>query len=147
VGQVAPSRVAVLSGPNLAPEIALKEPAASVVACIDRSVAERVSDLCATSYFRPYTNVDVIGTELGGAVKNVIAIAVGMADGMGLGDNAKASIITRGLAETARLGAALGADPQRQAAHRQGAQHVNQISDQHHRNESNAESNDQAAFA
>jgi glycerol-3-phosphate dehydrogenase (NAD(P)+) len=81
------------------------------VACVDRAVAEQVSDLCATSYFRPYTNVDVVGTELGGAVKNVIAIAVGMADGMGLGDNAKASIITRGLAETARLGAALGADP------------------------------------
>ncbi|MFL6098335.1 MAG: NAD(P)H-dependent glycerol-3-phosphate dehydrogenase [Actinomycetales bacterium] len=111
VAGIAPERVAVLSGPNLAPEIALCEPAASVVACIDRSVAERVSDLCATSYFRPYTNVDVVGTELGGAVKNVIAIAVGMADGMGLGDNAKASIITRGLAETARLGAALGADP------------------------------------
>ena len=104
-------QVAVLSGPNLAREIALCEPAASVVACVDRAVAERVSDLCATSYFRPYTNVDVVGTELGGAVKNVIAIAVGMADGMGLGDNAKASIITRGLAETARLGAALGADP------------------------------------
>jgi glycerol-3-phosphate dehydrogenase (NAD(P)+) len=111
VGHVSPARVAVLSGPNLAPEIALCEPAASVVACIDRSVAEQISDLCATSYFRQYTNVDVIGTELGGAVKNVIAIAVGMADGMGLGDNAKASIITRGLAETARLGAALGADP------------------------------------
>jgi glycerol-3-phosphate dehydrogenase (NAD(P)+) len=111
VAQIAPARVAVLSGPNLAPEIALCEPAASVVACIDRSVAERISDLCATSYFRPYTNVDVVGTELGGAVKNVIAIAVGMADGMGLGDNAKASLITRGLAETARLGAALGADP------------------------------------
>jgi glycerol-3-phosphate dehydrogenase (NAD(P)+) len=105
------SQVAVLSGPNLAREIALCEPAASVVACLDRSVAESISDLCATSYFRPYTNVDVVGTELGGAVKNVIAIAVGMADGMGLGDNAKASIITRGLAETARLGAALGADP------------------------------------
>ncbi len=111
VAGIAPERVAVLSGPNLAPEIALREPAASVVACVDRAVAERVSDLCATSYFRPYTNVDVVGTELGGAVKNVIAIAVGMADGMGLGDNAKASIITRGLAETARLGAALGADP------------------------------------
>ncbi len=104
-------QVAVLSGPNLAREIALCEPAASVVACVDRTVAERISDLCATPYFRPYTNVDVVGTELGGAVKNVIAIAVGMADGMGLGDNAKASIITRGLAETARLGAALGADP------------------------------------
>jgi glycerol-3-phosphate dehydrogenase (NAD(P)+) len=111
VGRVPDERVAVLSGPNLAREIALCEPAASVVACVDRSVAEEVSDLCATPYFRPYTNVDVVGTELGGAVKNVIAIAVGMADGMGLGDNAKASIITRGLAETARLGAALGADP------------------------------------
>src|SRR5664279_1684200 len=83
---VAAARVAVLSGPNLAREIALCEPAASVVACTDRTVAERVSDLCATSYFRPYTNVDVVGTELCGAVKNVIAIAVGMADGMGLGD-------------------------------------------------------------
>jgi glycerol-3-phosphate dehydrogenase (NAD(P)+) len=111
VGRVPSDRVAVLSGPNLAREIALCEPAASVVACVDRAVAEEVSDLCATPYFRPYTNVDVVGTELGGAVKNVIAIAVGMADGMGLGDNAKASIITRGLAETARLGAALGADP------------------------------------
>jgi glycerol-3-phosphate dehydrogenase (NAD(P)+) len=111
VGGVPDELVAVLSGPNLAREIALCEPAASVVACVDRAVAEQVSDLCATSYFRPYTNVDVVGTELGGAVKNVIAIAVGMADGMGLGDNAKASIITRGLAETARLGAALGADP------------------------------------
>ena len=67
--------------------------------------------LCATPYFRPYTNTDVVGTELGGAVKNVIALAVGMADGMGLGDNTKASIITRGLAETTRLGVALGADP------------------------------------
>jgi glycerol-3-phosphate dehydrogenase (NAD(P)+) len=111
VTSVAPQRVAVLSGPNLAREIALCEPAASVVACTDRAVAERISDLCATAYFRPYTNIDVVGTELCGAVKNVIAIAVGMADGMGLGDNAKASIITRGLAETARLGAALGADP------------------------------------
>jgi glycerol-3-phosphate dehydrogenase (NAD(P)+) len=111
VARIAPDRVAVLSGPNLAPEIALREPAASVVACTDRAVAERVSDLCATSYFRPYTNIDVVGTELCGAVKNVIAIAVGMAHGMGLGDNAKASIITRGLAETARLGTALGADP------------------------------------
>ena len=62
-------------------------------------------------YFRPYTNADVIGTELGGAVKNVVALAVGMAEGMGMGDNTKATIITRGLAETARLGVALGADP------------------------------------
>src|SRR5690606_32586323 len=63
-----------------------------------------------TPYFRPYTNSDVVGTELGGAVKNVIALAVGMAAGLGFGDNARASVITRGLAETARLGAALGAD-------------------------------------
>ena len=82
-----------------------------VVACIDRPTAERVADACATPYFRPYTNTDVVGTELGGAVKNVIALAVGMAEGMGMGDNTKASIITRGLAETARLGVALGADP------------------------------------
>lgn len=104
-------RVAALSGPNLAREIAARQPAASVVACVDETVAARVQALCHTPYFRPYTNTDVVGTELGGAVKNVIAIAVGMADGMGFGDNAKASLITRGLAETARLGAALGADP------------------------------------
>ena len=66
---------------------------------------------CMTAYFRPYTNADVVGCELGGAVKNVIALATGMAEGMGFGDNTKASLITRGLAETARLGAALGADP------------------------------------
>jgi glycerol-3-phosphate dehydrogenase (NAD(P)+) len=106
-----PARVAVLSGPNLAGEIAQRQPAASVIACADEEVAARVQALCHTPYFRPYTNTDVVGTELGGAVKNVIAIAVGMADGMGFGDNAKASLITRGLAETARLGAAFGADP------------------------------------
>jgi glycerol-3-phosphate dehydrogenase (NAD(P)+) len=106
-----PNRVAVLSGPNLAGEIAQRQPAASVIACTDEEVAARVQALCHTPYFRPYTNTDVVGTELAGAVKNVIAIAVGMADGMGFGDNAKASLITRGLAETARLGAALGADP------------------------------------
>ncbi|HKE51787.1 MAG TPA: NAD(P)H-dependent glycerol-3-phosphate dehydrogenase [Actinomycetes bacterium] len=104
-------RVAVLSGPNLALEIAQRQPAASVVACTDEAVAARIQAICHTPYFRPYTNTDVVGTELGGAVKNVIALAVGMAHGMGFGDNAKASLITRGLAETARLGAALGADP------------------------------------
>jgi glycerol-3-phosphate dehydrogenase (NAD(P)+) len=103
--------VAVVSGPNLAKEIAQKQPAASVVACSDEAAAERLQEACRTAYFRPYTNTDVVGCELGGAVKNVIALAVGMADGMGFGDNAKASLITRGLAETARLGAALGADP------------------------------------
>jgi glycerol-3-phosphate dehydrogenase (NAD(P)+) len=103
-------RVAVITGPNLAGEIAQRQPAASVVACADAAVAGRLQKACHTPYFRPYTNVDVVGCELGGAVKNVIALAVGIADGMGFGDNAKASIITRGLAETARLGAALGAD-------------------------------------
>ncbi|MEE1931175.1 NAD(P)H-dependent glycerol-3-phosphate dehydrogenase [Streptomyces sp. TRM 70351] len=104
-------RVAVLSGPNLAKEIAARQPAASVVACRDEAVARRLQRACHTPYFRPYTNTDVVGCELGGAVKNVIGLAVGIADGMGLGDNAKASLITRGLAETTRLGLVLGADP------------------------------------
>lgn len=103
-------QVAVLSGPNLAREIAERQPAASVIACSDDGVAARLQKAFHTTYFRPYTNTDVIGTELGGAVKNAIALAVGMAVGLGLGDNARASVITRGLAETARLGAALGAD-------------------------------------
>ncbi|NLU69787.1 NAD(P)H-dependent glycerol-3-phosphate dehydrogenase [Streptomyces sp. HNM0574] len=107
---VGPERVAVLTGPNLAKEIATRQPAASVVACADESVAQRLQAACHTPYFRPYTNTDVVGCELGGAVKNVIALAVGIADGMGLGDNAKASLITRGLAETTRLGLAMGAD-------------------------------------
>jgi glycerol-3-phosphate dehydrogenase (NAD(P)+) len=112
VAGVAPERVAVLSGPNLALEIAARQPAASVVACRDESVARRLQAACHTPYFRPYTNTDVVGCELGGAVKNVIALAVGIADGMGLGDNAKASLITRGLAETTRLGLAMGAQAQ-----------------------------------
>jgi glycerol-3-phosphate dehydrogenase (NAD(P)+) len=107
-----PERIAVLSGPNLAREIAERQPAASVVACRDETVAKRLQAACHTPYFRPYTNTDVVGCELGGAVKNVIALAVGIADGMGLGDNAKASLITRGLAETTRLGLAMGADAQ-----------------------------------
>ncbi len=110
VAGVPAERVAVLTGPNLAPEIAARQPAASVVACADESVARRLQAACHTPYFRPYTNTDVVGCELGGAVKNVIALAVGIADGMGLGDNTKASLMTRGLAETSRLGAAMGAD-------------------------------------
>jgi glycerol-3-phosphate dehydrogenase (NAD(P)+) len=106
-----PDRVAVVSGPNLAKEIALRQPAASVIACAEEAVAEKLQLTCMTPYFRPYTNADVVGVELSGAVKNVIALAVGLADGMGFGDNSKASIITRGLAETTRLGMALGADP------------------------------------
>jgi glycerol-3-phosphate dehydrogenase (NAD(P)+) len=111
VADVSGDRVAVVTGPNLAREIAARQPAASVVASIDESVAERLQQACMTPYFRPYTNTDVVGCELGGTVKNVIALAVGMAAGMGFGDNAKASLITRGLAETTRLGVALGADP------------------------------------
>ncbi|HEX6683559.1 MAG TPA: NAD(P)H-dependent glycerol-3-phosphate dehydrogenase [Candidatus Limnocylindrales bacterium] len=104
-------RVAVVSGPNLAFEIAVEQPAATVVACTDIQRATRVQHAVTTPYFRPYTNVDVVGCELGGAVKNVIALAFGIAHAMGLGDNTKAMLITRGLAETARLGMALGADP------------------------------------
>ncbi len=111
VAGVAEDRVAVLTGPNLAREIALEQPAASVVACLDPRRATAVQLACTTAYFRPYTNSDVVGCELGGAVKNVIALASGMAEGMGFGDNTRAALITRGLAETARLGAALGADP------------------------------------
>jgi glycerol-3-phosphate dehydrogenase (NAD(P)+) len=104
-------RIAVVSGPNLSREIARREHAATVVACTDNAAAERLQQACHTTYFRPYTNPDVTGCELGGTVKNVIALGVGMSIGMGLGDNARASLITRGLAETARLGTALGADP------------------------------------
>lgn len=108
---VGAEQVAVVSGPNLAKEIAARQPAASVMACTDEAVAEKLQLACMTAYFRPYTNTDVVGVELGGAVKNVIALACGMAGGMGFGDNTKASIMTRGLAETTRLGLALGADP------------------------------------
>ncbi|HEY8728509.1 MAG TPA: NAD(P)H-dependent glycerol-3-phosphate dehydrogenase [Acidothermaceae bacterium] len=110
VADVAAERVAVVTGPNLAREIAERQPGAAVVASTDAATAEILQSACQTSYFRPYTNTDVVGCELAGAVKNVIALAVGIADGMGFGDNSKASLITRGLAETARLGVALGAD-------------------------------------
>lgn len=106
-----PGRVAALSGPNLAREIAAGQPAATVVACSDADRAVAVQQACATGYFRPYTNTDVIGCEIGGACKNVIALACGIAAGMGLGDNSIASLITRGLAEIIRLGVALGAEP------------------------------------
>ncbi|TYB63196.1 NAD(P)-dependent glycerol-3-phosphate dehydrogenase [Nonomuraea sp. PA05] len=111
VAEVPEERVAVVSGPNLVPEIAARQPAATVVACTDLSVAERLQAIChLPPWFRPYTNHDVIGVELGGAVKNVIALAVGVSAGMGMGDNVSAMLITRGLAEISRLGAALGAD-------------------------------------
>ena len=106
-----PERIGVVSGPNLAMEIARREPAAAVVACEDEEVAKRLRDLCHSPAFRPYSSVDVIGCELGGAYKNIIGLSVGMAVGLGFGDNTTASVITRGLAETARLANALGADP------------------------------------
>jgi glycerol-3-phosphate dehydrogenase (NAD(P)+) len=109
--KAAPERIAVLTGPNLAREITARQPAAAVIACPDQAVAARLQSVCHTPYFRPYTSTDVVGCELGGAVKNVIALAVGIADGMGLGNNAKGALVTRGLAETTRLGQAMGADP------------------------------------
>lgn len=111
VGGVHPERICVVTGPNLAREIAMEQPAATVVACVDHDRATALQKICQTSYLRPYTNVDVIGCELGGAVKNIIALACGIAEGMGFGDNTRATLITRGLAETTRLGVALGADP------------------------------------
>ncbi|AEI11671.1 NAD(P)H-dependent glycerol-3-phosphate dehydrogenase [Cellulomonas gilvus] len=104
-------RVAVVSGPNLAREIARRQPTATVVAATSDATARLVSGAVASSYFRPYTNPDVVGVELCGAVKNVIALAVGISQGRGLGYNTMATVITRGLVEITRLGLALGADP------------------------------------
>lgn len=104
-------RLAVLSGPNHAEEVAAGLPTASVVAAYAAETAERWQSLMMTSMFRVYTSDDVLGVELGGALKNVIALAAGIADGLGYGDNTKAAIVTRGLAEISRLGVAMGADP------------------------------------
>lgn len=111
VAGVPSQRVAVVSGPNLAHEIALRQPAATTVACSDEESALRLQDACTTPYFRPYYTTDVIGVEIAGAVKNVIALANGMAVGLGYGENAQAALMTRGLAEMSRLGVALGANP------------------------------------
>ena len=104
-------RVAVLSGPNHAEEIARGTPAATVVASQPIGLAERLQGTIATSRLRVYANADVVGVELCGAAKNVIALAAGVSDGLGFGDNAKAALITRGLAEMTRLGASFHADP------------------------------------
>jgi glycerol-3-phosphate dehydrogenase (NAD(P)+) len=106
---VDPSQVGAISGPNLASEITAGQPAATVIACSDSGRAVAVQRMLNGGYFRPYTNADVIGTEIGGACKNVIALACGMAAGVGLGENTAAAIITRGLAEIMRLGIAVGA--------------------------------------
>ena len=104
-------RIAALSGPNIAREVAEEKPTAAVVAAQDARVATEVQKLLSTSHLRVYTTQDVIGVELGGALKNIIAIGAGFNDGMGYGDNAKAAFITRGLAEISRLGIAAGAHP------------------------------------
>ena len=112
IAEVAPGRPAgVLTGPNLAPEIMAGHPTASVVAVHDAAVAAELQELLCTDALRVYTNPDVTGCELAGALKNVMAIACGMADGMGFGDNTRAALITRGLAELSRLGMALGGRP------------------------------------
>jgi glycerol-3-phosphate dehydrogenase (NAD(P)+) len=111
VTDAGPERVAVVSGPNLSHEISQREPAASVVACAEESVVQGLQRLVHSPAFRPYTSVDVVGCELGGAYKNVVALSVGMAVGLGFGDNTTASVITRGLAETARLAMAMDANP------------------------------------
>jgi len=104
-----PDRLAIVSGPNLAREIAMRQPCATVVAAEELEAAETVAAATASGYFRPYTNTDVVGVELCGAYKNVIAVGVGVSDGLGFGNNTTATVITRGLAEITRLGLALGA--------------------------------------
>jgi len=103
--------ICVLSGPNLSREILHNLPAATVVAAENEAVAKKAQKLLATPNLCVYTNTDVIGIELGGALKNIIALGAGMADGLGYGDNAKAAFITRGLTEITALGTALGANP------------------------------------
>jgi len=103
--------IAVLSGPNHAEEVSKEIPSATVVAANDERVALKFQEMFMTPYFRVYTNEDIIGVELAGATKNVIAIAAGISDGLGYGDNTKASLMTRGLAEMTRLGTVLGAQP------------------------------------
>ncbi len=108
---VGPERVAVLSGPNISREIAAGHPAATVIASTEPQTSKRFQDLIGTPMFRSYTDADVVGVELCGALKNIVALGAGAIDGMGYGDNAKAGFMTRGLAEIARYGFACGANP------------------------------------
>ncbi|WP_096153745.1 MULTISPECIES: NAD(P)H-dependent glycerol-3-phosphate dehydrogenase [Bacillus] len=103
--------VVVLTGPSHAEEVSLRQPTTVTAASYDMNAAKKVQDLFINQHFRVYTNPDVVGVEIGGSLKNIIALAAGITDGLGYGDNAKAALITRGLAEIARLGAALGANP------------------------------------
>jgi len=112
LGEMLPSRpIAVLSGPSFAREVAIGQPTALVIAASDAQLAHRLQRELSAKAFRLYTNRDVVGVELGGALKNVMALATGLCDGLGLGENARAALITRGLAEMVRLGVALGAQP------------------------------------
>src|SRR4030067_3200310 len=104
-------KLCFLSGPSFAKEVALKMPTAVVIASENKETVQKAQKVFSTSYFRVYTHDDVTGVELGGAVKNVIAIATGIADGLGVGYNSRAALITRGLAEISRLGAKRGANP------------------------------------
>jgi len=108
---VEPNRIGVVSGPNIALEIAKEQPTGAVASCADLEVATRIATACSAPYFRSYVNADVIGTELGGVLKNLIALAIGIVDGVGYGENTKAAIITRGLAEMTEFAVASGANP------------------------------------
>ena len=105
------TEIAVLSGPSFAEEVYARQPTAVVAAAREHDVAQRVQQIFATTFFRVYSHTDVVGVELAGALKNVIALAAGMLEGLGLGHNTRAALITRGLAEITRLGVALGAEP------------------------------------
>jgi glycerol-3-phosphate dehydrogenase (NAD(P)+) len=109
--QCDPADIVALSGPSHAEEVAVRRPTTVVVAAQNLRAAEAAQDLLINSYFRVYTNPDIIGVEVGGALKNIIALGAGLSDGLGFGDNAKAALLTRGLAEMSRLGAAMGANP------------------------------------
>ena len=106
-----PRQIAIITGPNLADELVLRQPAGAVAAAATQELADRMRDLFRTPYYRVYTSVDVMGCELAGAIKSVIALAVGISIGMGFGENTQAMLITRGLNEVARLCAAHGSDP------------------------------------
>ncbi len=111
IEEILPNKVVVLSGPSHAEEVARHIPTTVVVSAADMTVAEKIQDILMTKYFRVYTNDDVVGIELGGALKNVIALAAGVIEGIGYGDNTKAALITRGIAEITRLGVAMGGNP------------------------------------
>lgn len=111
LSSVISSPIVVFSGPSHAEEVVLKHPTAIVAACEELKLAKKVQKLFMNPYLRVYTNTDVVGVELGGSLKNIIALAAGLSDGLGFGDNAKAALLTRGLAEITRLGVKMGADP------------------------------------